>query len=168
MNAALALLELTPRWVLAALLAASVAWGGVEAFQVQAARTEAAHAERDKANAERDVATLTASLETARADAEAQRAEWAAKLSEAERNAKKRETDLRDAAAAAGTELDGMRGDIANLRRSLAGATASAAAERAVAIGVVLQSCSQKYKDMAGVADRHANDIRTMMEAWPK
>lgn len=87
---------------------------------------------------------------------------------EAQNEAKKRETELRAAAAAAGSQSDGLRDDIAALRGQYDRLSADAVRERAVAVGAVLQQCSQRYGELAEKADRHANDVRTLMDAWPK
>lgn len=43
----------------------------------------------------------------------------------------------------------------------------SACINRATAIRVVLDQCGAAYQELGTVADRHANDAKTLIEAWP-
>lgn len=75
----------------------------------------------------------------------------------------KRTRTAENNASHARTELDGLRGDIARINES-----AAASPERATAIGGLLADCAREYQELAGKAQRHVNDIRTLLEAWPK
>jgi hypothetical protein len=53
---------------------------------------------------------------------------------------------------------------------ALRGAATShdACIERATATSELLNSCGAAYQDLGERADRHASDVRTLMEAWPR
>jgi hypothetical protein len=73
----------------------------------------------------------------------------------------------RDADRARG-ELDRMRDTLSATRGGVPGESTAACAVRADAGADVLAQCAAAYLSMAGIADRHANDARTLIEAWPK
>jgi hypothetical protein len=66
------------------------------------------------------------------------------------------------------TELDRLRDELASTRGGVPGESTAACAVRADAGADVLAQCAAAYLSMAGIADRHANDARTLIEAWPK
>ena len=49
----------------------------------------------------------------------------------------------------------------------LPGDTCSASIDNAAAVGQLLAQCAAAYTDLAGKADGHANDAKTLSEAWP-
>lgn len=73
----------------------------------------------------------------------------------------------RDADRARG-ELDRLRNDLAATRGGVPGESATACAVRADAAADLLSLCGAAYQDLAAIADRHASDARTLIEAWPK
>ena len=73
----------------------------------------------------------------------------------------------RDADRARG-ELDRMRDTLSATRGGVPGESATACTQRADAGGELLAQCAAAYSDLAAVADRHASDARTLIEAWPK
>jgi hypothetical protein len=38
----------------------------------------------------------------------------------------------------------------------------------AAAQNIVLTQCTGRYRDLAEIADRHASDVQTLIEAWPQ
>jgi len=66
------------------------------------------------------------------------------------------------------SELDRLRDELASTRGGVPGESTAACAVRADAGADVLAQCAAAYLSMAGIADRHANDARTLIEAWPK
>ncbi|MCG9074272.1 hypothetical protein LH435_09720 [Laribacter hongkongensis] len=90
-----------------------------------------------------------------------------AQVMEAQEDAQKREEKLVADAAAAGRAADGLRGEIASLRRGLSAATAEANRRTADAALDVFQQCSDEYRAVAQAADGHANDAVTLDQAWP-
>ena len=85
----------------------------------------------------------------------------------AQEDARKREETLVADAAAAGRAADGLRSQIASLRRGLSAATAEANRRTADAALDVFQQCADEYRAVAQAADRHANDAMTLDQAWP-
>lgn len=115
-----------------------------------------------------EVKSLRLAIEKSKAEATAKTADLQAAVVKAQNDAKQREADLLAASDAAHNELDGMRSDISHMRSKLASATRDAAVERASAVGRVLQECAESHQDLARRCDGHVNDLRTMMDAWPK
>ena len=75
----------------------------------------------------------------------------------------KRVIQAERSAAAARSELERLRGDVANLKGSTPADT-----ERALALGGLLADCSRAYQELASKADGHVNDVRLLLDAWPK
>ena len=90
-----------------------------------------------------------------------------AQVMEAQEDARKREETLVADAAAAGRAADGLRSQIASLRRGLSAATAEANRRTADAALDVFQQCVDQYRAVAEAADGHANDAVTLDQAWP-
>lgn len=163
-----ALLAMIPRWLLIAAIAALLALTGVQYIELVGVRSD-----RDSARTEVDSAlTEVSTLRTAIADANTRAAQQAADLSatvlKAQNEAKIREAALRGAAAAAATQSDGLRDDLAAERLRYDQLSRDAVVERAAATSNVLADCSRRYQGMAAIADRHASDVKTLIEAWPK
>jgi hypothetical protein len=77
-----------------------------------------------------------------------------------------RESRIRaDAVRARGSD-DGLRDDLAafNARRT----SCAAEADRTAAITELLRESVTAYRELAATCDRHVNDIRTLLDAWPK
>ena len=156
-----ALLELVPRWVLAAMVAALVALSGWLYVGLGAANLKLA-------DSRAEVAVLKVEIAEANTKAAEQKAELASQVLKAQNEAKKRENILRSGAAAAATESDGLRNDLASMRDQYDKLSRDAVIERAAAVGIVLADCTRKYQGMAETAGRHASDVRTLIDAWPK
>ena len=90
------------------------------------------------------------------------------KLQEAQNVAKQRETALRADADRARSAAAGLRDDLAAVRNGLSAATAEACAVTATAAIDVFGQCSEEYRALAEVSDRHANDAKMIHEAWPE
>ena len=90
-----------------------------------------------------------------------------AQVMEAQEDARKREKTLVADAAAAGRAADGLRSQIASLRRGLSAATAEANRRTADAALDVFQQCADEYRAVAQAADQHASDAVTLDHAWP-
>lgn len=89
---------------------------------------------------------------------------WINTLEEARNAAQKRETENRRAADAARAAAGSLRVTIDALRARLA---ATPGAQPAAAGLDLLARCADEYRSLAEIADRHANDARTLTEAWP-
>lgn len=65
-------------------------------------------------------------------------------------------------------ELDRLRDQLAATRGGLPGESPAACSQRADTSADVLGQCATAYLDLAAIADRHASDARTLIEAWPR
>lgn len=113
------------------------------------------------------------------------RAEYAKSLADAKEAARVRETELRaqrdDAinkgnereqtirslAASAGASSNGLRDALAHIGVGVPDATIEALRNSTTTLATVLSDCQGRYRALAEVADRHANDARTLSDAWP-
>ena len=98
----------------------------------------------------------------------AQERHWLEDQQHALVNARTRETQLKKDVAVARAAALGLRDDLAALRTRLAAYPGSTCIEPVAAIGDLLSQCSDAYRDLADVADRHVSDILTLREAWPQ
>lgn len=72
------------------------------------------------------------------------------------------------AAAAARTELGGLRDQLAAAQRRLPDAPRAAADQYTAAVSELFDQCAASYSGLAEKADGHASDVRTLMGAWPE
>ena len=144
--------------VAAAILAAVVAFAG--GWKVQGWRLGEQIAQIKAAQLE--------AVNTAAREARAQESKRFQGVQDAQAAAQTRAQAARRDADAARSELDRLRNDIAATRGGVPGESTAACAQRADAAADVLGQCAAAYSDLAAVADRHANDARTLIEAWPK
>ena len=107
-------------------------------------------------------------VNTATREARAQESKRFQGVQNAQAAAQTRAQAARRDADAARSELDRLRNDIAATRGGVPGESTAACAQRADAAADVLGQCAAAYSDLAAVADRHASDARTLIEAWPK
>lgn len=114
------------------------------------------------------------------------RAEYAQKLAEAKDAARQRETELiaqrddaitrgnereqtiRSLAASSATASVGLRDTLAHISVGVPGATIEALRNSTTTLATVLSDCQGRYRALAEVADRHANDSKTLSDAWPQ
>lgn len=104
----------------------------------------------------------------AQADTRAKEIAFNQRLQDAQNEATKRESKLRDDAAAARRTADGLRGTLYEFRASLPNASASAIVARADTAAELLGACVSEYRGVAEAADRHAGDALMLQQAWPK
>ena len=85
---------------------------------------------------------------------------------EALNNARTRENEIRLAADGARSELDRLR---ITIKKRSAAVTASpaSAVDYSIASADVFGECAAELTALAGKADGHVSDLRTMIEAWP-
>jgi septal ring factor EnvC (AmiA/AmiB activator) len=93
---------------------------------------------------------------------------WKQEVDDAKAEAKEREKQLVSDLDAATRAAERLRGDASALRTRLADAPAAACLNAAVAAGELLAECGEAYRDLAGAADRHVSDVRTLTQAWPR
>jgi len=142
----------------AALLGASIA--AVGAWQVQSWRYTGQINQIRAAQAE--------AVNTATREARAQESARFKGVQDAQAAAQTRAQVARRDADRARSELDRLRDNIRSASGGVPGESPGACAVRADAAGELLAQCAGAYLSMAGIADRHANDARTLIEAWPK
>lgn len=89
-------------------------------------------------------------------------------VTRATQNAARRAQVARADADNARSELDRLRDDLRAVAVSAGGFACITAAERATTVSDVLAECAAAYTGMARTADGHANDVKTLTDAWPK
>ena len=147
-------------YIVTAIALAATLIGATGAWQVQGWRLGEQIAALKTAQAEAvNTATREARATESRRFKEAQDAQAAAQA--------RAISARRDADAARG-ELERLRDATRATRGGVPGESATACAVRADAGGELLAQCAAAYSDLAAVADRHASDARTLIEAWPK
>jgi len=117
-----------------------------------------------------------ADLKLEHAEAVASSAKTALKLTEhyrenadaAIRKAEARAAQNKRAADALRAELDGLRGDIANVPDRIRNASREAVDQYAAAATAVFGECAARYSELAISATGHASDVQTLMDAWPQ
>lgn len=93
---------------------------------------------------------------------------WRQEKENARINALAREAQLKKDVSVAQSTVGGLRDDIGALQARLATSPVAACIDTAATLGELLGQCSESYRDMAEIADRHASDAKTLIEAWPK
>lgn len=114
------------------------------------------------------VAEYNVKLLAAKEAADKREQELSAQVQEAQANGLKREETIKALAAAVGKSSDSLRNTANAIRLGLPNATVEAARTAADAFAAVFTDCQRRYADVAEKADGHANDVRTLEEAWPK
>lgn len=114
------------------------------------------------------VAEYTVKLLEAKEAADKREQELTTQVQEAQANGLKREETIKALAAAVGKSSDSLRTTANAIRLGLPHATVEAARTAADAFAAVFTDCQRRYADVAEKADGHANDVRTLEEAWPK
>lgn len=114
------------------------------------------------------VAEYNVKLLEAKEAADKREQELSAQVQEAQANGLKREETIKALAAAVGKSSDSLRNTANAIRLGLPHATVEAARTAADAFAAVFTDCQRRYADVAEKADGHANDVRTLEEAWPK
>ncbi len=142
----------------AALLGASIA--AVGAYKVQDWRYTGQINQIRAAQAE--------AVNTATREARAQESARFKGVQDAQAAAQTRAQVARRDADRARSELDRMRDTLSATRGGVPGESTASCAQRADAAADVLAQCGAAYQDLAAIADRHASDARTLVEAWPK
>jgi multidrug resistance efflux pump len=160
----LALLDLIPKWVWAALVATLAAtscklkWDNsgltieIEKGKTYVAQLETAIAQSNEASAQ----ALAANE---------------AKARQAERDASVRMAALSRDAAAAKSERDRLRVAVAAYtapRLTALGKSLAPELDHASPFPELFLQCTDRYVELAAKADGHASDVRTLIDAWPK
>lgn len=117
---------------------------------------------------DRAVAEYNVKLLAAKEAADKREQELSAQVQEAQANGLKREETIKALAAAVGKSSDSLRNTANAIRLGLPLATVEAARTAADAFATVFTDCQGRYGALAEKADGHANDVRTLEEAWPQ
>lgn len=153
----MSMLDLFPGklWIYTAVLGAAFAAGGTAAWKVQNWRIASQENERAKLQ-------LATEREQHRLDLKRESA-----VVSAQNAAAARAVGLRRDADSARSSLDGLR---AASERALSSAKEShnACLKSADAFSVVFAECRERRDTLAEIAGRHANDVQTLTDAWPK
>lgn len=108
----------------------------------------------------------TASIAQANEDARKLEQQRQRRADDAGRMAADRDKVLRADAARAGDAVGRLRDAIT--ARNLAAESGAAASERAAAYGQLLGESADALRGLAETCDRHVNDVRLLLESWPK
>lgn len=133
---------------------------GVLSWQVQGWRLGEQIAQKDAAHASAVASANQAALRLTEIYRE--NADAALRKAEARSAQNKRDADSLH------TELDRLRGDLATVPGRIRNATREAVDQYAAAATVVFEQCTARYAELAKVADGHASDVQTLMDAWPQ
>lgn len=106
---------------------------------------------------------LVAAVEGARAQEQAR----FTKVQEAQNVAAKSAQSARAAAVSARAESRSLRDDLAAARQA-ADQSLSACAANGATVDRLFDQCAGRYQGMAEAAQGHANDVRLLLDAWPK
>lgn len=137
----------------AAILAGAIAATG--AWKIQNWRFDA----KEKARVEQQLES-----ERLRAKANLRNAE---NVIAAQNAAASRISQLRLDAAGARATADGLRTSI-SVALSRADNDLAACTDTANSIGKLLDQCGTAYQELGAVADGHASDVKTLIDAWPR
>ena len=159
----LALLDFVPKWVWLAIIAALSATScklklenGQLSIEVEKHATHIAQLETSIQSTSRQAAEQAANLER--------------QAREAEKNAAVRTAAIRHDADSAHSELDRLRVALSDYTRPRLTSAAPLAPglDYADPLPELFLDCSRRYIEVAGKADGHANDAKTLTDAWPK
>ncbi len=89
-------------------------------------------------------------------------------VTNAVKNATRRAQVARADADNARAELDRLRDDLRASAVPASGDACTAADQRAATLAELFGQCAGAYTSLARTADGHANDVRTLTDAWPK
>lgn len=89
-------------------------------------------------------------------------------LQEAQNAAQIREQAIKSMSAAVNAASVSLRDTLNNISRGVPTATIAALRQSTTALSAVLVECQDNYRGMAEKADRHASDVKTLSDAWPK
>ncbi len=147
---------LPPQLIVAGIIAvASAATGFGVAWQIQSWRADSE--EKDRVEATLENQRLIGATRTRNDQA----------VINAVNNGVARSTALRRDSDSARAAADSLRDEITRTVRD-ASASLAACTVRTAALGELCAAATESHRQLAEKADRHASDIRTIIEAWPK
>lgn len=116
------------------------------------------------------IAQLETAIATANAEAATQAATLTTQVLKAQNDAKKREAILAADKHDLSDALDSLRLSTSKARATyrLSGPAATTSYFDPTTGYDLLDLCAERYSDLAAKADGHANDVKTLMDAWPR
>lgn len=151
------LLDVVPSWAYALALAGVGAFAGYQTLTLASERAQRAEERLEQAKA------VMKSIEVAQGETIRMQGE----RDEAVKRGAQRAQRNAAAAAAAQSELDGLRDDLAAGRLDLPSRSHQACLDRAATLDTVFGQCARDLEALARKAQGHANDAMTLDEAWP-
>lgn len=158
------ILDLVPRWLLAAAVAMLAAtscklkWeNGQLSIEIEKGKTHVATLETAIARSAEQVAAHHATME--------------ARARKAEQDRDQRTKAFAADAARTGAELDRLRVAVSAYtapRLTASGTAIAPSLDPADPFPELFLESTSRYVELAATCDRHVNDIQTMMDAWPK
>lgn len=112
-------------------------------------------------------AEVMAEREAASARVRKVEGDFNAKYQTAVNAARDRERALRDDLAAVRGASERMRAQQTEAASRISTATTASLAEYTISLSAVFEDCRAAYAGMGEVAQRHADDAQTLIEAWP-
>lgn len=79
-----------------------------------------------------------------------------------------REKTIRNLATASGNASLSLRDTVNAIRASVPSASIEALRKSTDTLGTVFNECQARYRELAEKADRHANDVQALNEAFPQ
>ena len=154
--------------ILAAIIAAS-AFGAAWKVQDWRYGDQIAEIRIEQAESEKEIAEKAANAQIKAIDDAVQKERaWSDAVANSLKEAREREQKQRIAADNARRTVGELRDNLSALKAGLPGLTEAAVRRYADASTGLLRDCATRYTEMADNAQRHANDVRTLTEAWPK
>lgn len=89
-------------------------------------------------------------------------------LAEANQHAQALEQTIKTLSAATSAVSGSLRDTVNNISRGVSTASIDALRQSTAALATIFNDCQDRYRGMAEKADRHANDVKTLTEAWPR
>lgn len=132
-------------------------------YEVQVAKLKLNHAAEIEQLTDKHEAQTRAAAELAKKSYEAVTNKYQGALNES----KVRESALLRDLDVAHSESYGLRNQLSEAARRIATAPTNSVAEYATTTGELLAECSRSYQELAGKADGHASDVKTLIGTWP-
>jgi uncharacterized protein (DUF3084 family) len=148
-------------WILVGFICAAGGFGA--AWEVRGWEVESSDARFDAYKSETDANAARAELEKLQTETR-----WKEEVQHAQDEAEKRLAQNRADMDALAADSKRLRKQLAAVQSRLARAPEDACLNTAATLGELLGDCQDRYSALGEKAQRHAEDIRTLSEAWPK
>lgn len=97
-----------------------------------------------------------------------QTATWQRRKDDALHAKAKRDEANNAAANSARADAEGLRKQLADIRRAVPDITRDAVNDYAATLADVFGECTSRYTELAATTDANASDRQTLIDAWPK